>query len=197
MIIEYLSGDGSYDSDECIALLQEADIVVTNPPFSMFSSYMKTLFEYNKKYIIIAGVNCVFYKDIFPHIKDNTMWLGINKGGSRHGNSLAFIMDDGTETDVPAFWITNIENDRRNVPIVLSKKYSPEEYPVYLNYNAIEVPRVNDIPMDYEGNMGVPLTYIKQYCSTQFDIVGVESHLKYETDDGIKNPYLRIIIRRK
>ena len=198
MIIEYLSGDGSYDSDECISLLQEADIVVTNPPFSLFRDYVKCLMDYGKKFIIIGNMNAITYKEIFPYIKNNRLWLGVNeKGGTRKGNSMSFTNENGEKLDVSSWWYTNIDNKRRNTPLDLYKKYNAEEYPKYDNYDAIECGRSCEVPMDYEGVVGVPISFLMFHCPTQFEII------KFRKGDDDKDlsvngkcPYFRILIKR-
>lgn len=167
-----LNGDGSFDSEECIEFLKECDVVVTNPPFSLFRRFVKTLFDYDKKFLIIGNMNAVTYKEIFPYIKNNQLWLGVNaKGGTRKGNSLSFSDDNGKMSDVSSWWFTNIDNKRRNTTLDLYKKYTPEEYPQYDNYNAIECGRSCDVPMDYDGVIGVPISFLLFHCPTQFEII--------------------------
>ena len=169
--IRELEGNGDFRSPECKRYLEEADIVITNPPFSLFRQYVKQLMDYGKKFIIIGNMNAITYKEIFPYIKNNEMWLGVNeKGGSRKGNSLTFI-NGNEKRDVSSWWYTNIDNKRRNEMLDLYKKYNEKDFPKYDNYNAIEVSRVENIPMDYEGVMGVPITFLGKYCPTQFEIV--------------------------
>jgi hypothetical protein len=171
--IHYLNGDGDFRSDECIELLKEADIVVTNPPFSLFRKYVEQLMEYGKKFIIIGNGNAVTYKEIFPLIKENKMWLGASKG---IGGKFTFIVPDtydGKFVSVingkrigqinNACWFTNVEHAKRNTPLDLYKRYSFEDYPKYDNYDAIEVSKVELIPMDYDGVMGVPITFLDKY----------------------------------
>lgn len=189
MIIEYLSGDGSYDSDECISLLQEADIVCTNPPFSLFRNYVALLMRYNKKFIIIGNKNAITYKEIFPLIKNNELWVGMTPMGydmkflvneedtkelvETRKEGSAFVRDnDRVLARAQAIWFTNVGNKKRHEELDLYKKYNPEEYPKYDNYDAIEVSKVCEIPMDYEGVMGVPITFLDKYCPTQFEIIG-------------------------
>lgn len=164
--IEYLSGNGGYDTPECIEFLKECDVVVTNPPFSLFRDYVKCLMDYGKKFIIIGNKNAITYKEIFPLIKNNELWLGFNY--------VKEFIDD--ENEIKKFgninWFTNVEHSKRNIPIDLYKKYNPEEFPNYDNYNAIEVSKVCEIPMDYEGVMGVPITFLDKYCPNQFEIIG-------------------------
>ena len=162
-----LNGNGDFRSEECIEYLKQADVVVTNPPFSLFRQYVKQLMDYNKKFIIIGNQNAITYKEIFQLIKDNKIWLGLNFVKS-------FEKPNG---DIQKFgnisWFTNIENKKRTQPIDLYKRYSFEEYPKYDNFDAINVDKVADIPMDYDGIMGVPITFLDKYCPTQFEIIAL------------------------
>ena len=205
IIVNELNGDGDFRSEECIEYLKECDVVVTNPPFSLFRQYVKQLMDYGKKFIIIGNQNAITYKEIFPYIKNNQLWLGMNFVKS-------FEKPNG---DIQKFgnisWFTNIENKRRNEEIDLYKKYSFEDYPKYDNYDAIEVSRVDEIPMDYDGVMGVPITFLYKYNPTQFEIIGMSASAGYNKDIvGIpfigekdarclingKNVYARILIRK-
>lgn len=212
-----LNGDGSFDSEECIEFLKECDVVVTNPAFSLFRRFVKTLFDYDKKFLIIGNMNAITYKEIFPYIKNNQLWLGV----SLNATKCSFLVSneyDGTNTFIDydgkkkakvnnAVWFTNIDNKKRNTPLDLYKKYTSEEYPQYDNYNAIEVSKVCDIPMDYDGVMGVPITFLDKYCPTQFEIIGIMSGAKGEpftngNDNRAKfyvnnkGVYARILIKR-
>lgn len=205
-----LKGDGDFRSEECIELLKKCDIVCTNPPFSLFRQYVAQLFEYNKDFLIIGNVNAISYKEVFPLIKENKMWLGV----SSFNKGMYFgVPDDYTYADTYKFdrerngkkvmrvssicWFTNLDHKKRHEELVLYKKYNEEEYPKYDNYDAIEVSKVTDIPMDYEGIMGVPITFLNKYCPTQFEIVKFR-----KGDDGKdlcvngKCPYFRILIKR-
>ena len=167
-----LKGDGRFQSEECIEFLKECDVVVTNPPFSLFREYVALLMQYNKKFLIIGNMNATTNKDFFPYIKDNKIWLGQNaKGGTRKGNSMVFVSDNGEEKDISSWWYTNIDCQRHNTPLDLYKHYNPEEYPKYDNYDAIEVGRSCEIPMDYDGVMGVPISFLMFHCPTQFEII--------------------------
>ena len=155
--VKPLKGDGDFRSKECIELLKEADIVVTNPPFSLFREYVAQLMEYDKKFLIIGHQNAIKYKEIFPLIKENTA------GDHREG----MIRVSGVT------WFTNLEIKKRHEDIILYKHYTPEEYPTYANYNAIDVSKTADIPCDYDGLMGVPITFMDKYNPEQFEIIGM------------------------
>ena len=177
--------DGDFRSDECISLLKEADIVVTNPPFSLFRDYVAQLVEYDKKFIIIGNVNALSYKEIFSLIKDGKIWLG----QSIHSGDREFRVPDdypltasGYRVDKDGIkyirvkgvrWYTNLDYTERHEKIVLYKKYSAKEYPTYYKYNAINVDATKDIPFDYDGIMGVPITFMDKYCPEQFEIIGL------------------------
>jgi len=163
-----LSGDGDFRSPECVELLQAVDIVVTNPPFSLFREYVGQLVEYKKQFLIIGNNNAITYKEIFKHIKENRIWLGVSP------RSMRFKQPDGSLKDVNACWFTNVPHHRRNEELILFRTYAGNEgnYPKYDNYDAIEVNKVVDIPLDYEGAMGVPITFLDKYNPKQFEIVG-------------------------
>ena len=177
--IKPLQGDGDFRSAECIELLKEADIVVTNPPFSLFREYVAQLIEYDKKFIIIGHQNALTYKEFFPLIQQNKVWLGYGfKGGA--GHFISKYQDTATAGDhregmirvSGVTWFTNLEIKKRHEELILYKTYSPEEYPKYVNYDAIEVSRTEWIPSDYEGLMGVPVTFLDKYNPDQFEIIG-------------------------
>lgn len=209
--LSVLDENGDFRSAECVELLKQADVVVTNPPFSLFREYVAQLIEHNKKFIIIANKNSITYKEIFKLVKENRLWLGyrnINKDmwlilpddeqnfeKIEHGKKIKHIM---------ACWLTNIETTKRYEEVILYKKYTPEEYPKYDNYDAINVNKVADIPADYDGVMGVPITFLDKYNPNQFEILGMDDHrLKYPNwrgrgpDLNGKPIYRRIIIQRK
>ncbi|MBC2717777.1 MAG: modification methylase [Desulfobacteraceae bacterium] len=179
-----LKQGGDFRSGECIELLKEADIVVTNPPFSLFREYVNQLIEYGKKFLIVGTWNVITYKEIFPLIKANKMWIGINSNRNFSG----FIVPShyplsGTEARVDengnrivssnnTCWFTNLDNAKRHEKLILYKKYNSEEYPQYDNYDAIEVSKTNNIPIDYDGVMGVPVTFLNKYNPKQFEIIG-------------------------
>ncbi|MDD7539849.1 MAG: adenine-specific methyltransferase EcoRI family protein, partial [Bacteroidales bacterium] len=178
--IKELQYDGDFRSDECKELLKEADIVVTNPPFSLFREYVAQLIEYDKKFLIIGHQNAITYKEIFPLLKENKIWLGYGfKGGA--GHFISKYQDIATAGDhregmirvSGVTWFTNLEHDKRHEELVLYKTYSPEQYPKYENYNAIEVSKTKDIPMDYDGVMGVPVTFMDKFNPEQFEIIGM------------------------
>jgi hypothetical protein len=174
-----LKGDGDFRSQECIELLKQADIVVTNPPFSLFREYVAQLIEYDKKFLIIGHQNAIKYKEIFPLIQQNKLWLGYGfKGGA--GHFFSNYVDTATAGDhregmirvSGVHWFTNLEIKKRHEDIILYKKYTPEEYPKYENYDAIDVSKTSDIPEDYYGKMGVPITFMDKYNPDQFEIIG-------------------------
>ena len=220
IIVKELDGNGDFRSAECIEFLKEADVVVTNPPFSLFREYVAQLMEYEKKFIIIGNGNAVTYKEIFPLIKNNEMWLG-NKCFSGGMDFVAGENYDANKCKHPKYddkgniiinvmmcvWFTNLDHKKRNTPLDLYKTYDSNEYPKYDNYDAIEVSKVAEIPMDYDGVMGVPITFLDKYCPTQFEIVGMMSGAKGENltngNDGRakfyvsgKGVYARILVKK-
>ena len=221
-LLTILDGDGDFRSEESIEWLKEADIVVTNPPFSLFREYVAQLFEYDKQFIIIGNQNAITYKEIFPLIRDNKIWLGasihsgdrefrvpdyypLNAAGSRiDEKGVKYIRVKGVR------WWTNIDYPMRHENLILYKKYSPEKYPTYDNYDAINVDVTKDIPCDYDGVMGVPITFLDKYNPDQFEIIDINPHFFTITSKGLpkprqlslnsvgrKDPYARILIRRK
>lgn len=178
--IKQLKGDGDFRSKESIDLLTQADIVVTNPPFSLFREYVAQLIEHDKKFVIVGHQNAITYKEIFPLIKENKLWLGYGfKGGAGHFINEHY-EDYATATDRKegmirvsgVHWFTNLEINKRHEDLILYKTYNKEEYPKYDNYNAIEVSKTKDIPIDYAGAMGVPITFMDKYNPDQFEIIG-------------------------
>ena len=164
-----LQGNGDFRSDECVEFLKEADVIVTNPPFSLFREYVAQLVEYDKKFLIIGNKNAITYKEIFPLIKENKLWLGFYSPSD-------YILPNGEMTKSVSGlcrWFTNLEHDHRNRPLDLAQRYDPRYYPKYDNYDAIECSKVMDIPRDYNGVIGVPITFLDKYCPTQFKIVGI------------------------
>lgn len=180
--IKPLNGDGDFRSLESIELLKQADVVVTNPPFSLFRQYVAQLVEYDKKFVIVGSTNAITYKDIFPLIRDNRLWLG---HGFQAGNAYFRTPNPNDyakgvydpETGLVKFrnvtWFTNLDISKRHEELVLYKTYNPDDYPAYDNFDAIEVSSVKDIPKDYEGLMGVPVTFLESYNPDQFEIVGI------------------------
>jgi len=205
--IHYFNGDGDFRSKECIELLKQADIVVTNPPFSLFREYVAQLMKYEKKFVIVGHQNAITYKEIFPLIKENKIWLGYGfKGGA--GHFISKYEDTATAGDhregmirvSGVNWFTNLEIPKRHEDLILYKSYNSEEYPKYDNYDAINVDKTGEIPMDYNGIMGVPITFLDKYNPEQFEIVGNELDLNIEKGRGYingKRMYSRIFIRRR
>jgi hypothetical protein len=209
-----LMQSGDFRSDECIALLKEADIVVTNPPFSLFREYIAQLMEHKKKFIVMGSNNALTYKEVFKHIRDNKLWLGANNGGTKwfqvpmhyHVNTASRMkVEDGTKfiSLGNISWFTNLNHKKRNEEIILFRKYNAKDYPTYDNYDAIEVSKVADIPMEHKGTMGVPVTFLDKYNPKQFRILGYMATTKV-TDYNFGYPYIngkkkyaRIIIKRK
>lgn len=175
-----LKGDGDFRSAECIELLKEADIVVTNPPFSLFREYVAQLIEYDKKFLIIGHQNAIKYKEIFPLIQQNKIWLGYGfKGGAGHfisnyeDTATAGNHKEGMIRVSGVHWFTNLETKKRHEDLILYKSYNPEYYSKYENYDAINVDKTEEIPYNYDGVMGVPITFMDKYNPDQFEIIGV------------------------
>jgi hypothetical protein len=189
--IKPLKGDGDFRSAETIELLNQADIVVTNPPFSMFREYLGQLVEHDKKFLILASQNAITYRDVFALLRDNKVWLGYTSG------DMSFIVPDYYEPRATRYWrdeegqkwrsfgnmcwFTNLDSSKRDEDLILYKAYDPDEYPTYDNYDAIEVARVADIPCDYDGVMGVPLTFLDKHNPDQFEILGLSGLDDYPT----------------
>lgn len=197
-VLSVLEGDGDFRSEECIELLKEADIVVTNPPFSLFREYMRQLVEYDKKFLIIGNQNAITYKEIFPLIKENKMWLGYGfKGGAAHFYSV--YEDTATASDhregmirvSGVMWFTNLDHSKRHEKLFLYKTYTPEEYPKYDNYDAINVNKTSDIPCDYDGAIGVPITFLDKYNPEQFEIIGASESEGKGFSCGLWNSSMR------
>ena len=204
--VQPLEGDGDFRSAECVNMLKRADIVVTNPPFSLFREYVAQLMAYRKKFLIIGNMNALKYKEIFPLIKNNRLWLGVSPRGMyfdvpkeyakellRSKKRCIKIVDDKVKVSVNAAWYTNLDYRQRYEDLILYKRYSPEEYPKYDNYDAINVNKVVEIPYDYDGEIGVPITFLDKYNPEQFEIIGVENRPILKS----KGLYSRIIIRHK
>ncbi len=215
--INPLKEDGDFRSAESVELLKQADIVVTNPPFSLFREYVTQLMEYDKKFLIIGNQNNITYKEIFKLIKENKIWTGVDNGGTKWFKVPSHY-DIETETRIKTengqkyfsmgsvYWFTNLDNRKRHDDILLYKTYygNESEYPFYDNYDAINVNKVADIPMDYKGAMGVPITFIDKYNPAQFEIIGIDRVLVEELTGKVsrfrinnKEIYARIIIKNK
>ena len=229
--VNHLKGDGDFRSPECIELLKESDIVVTNPPFSLFREYVAQLMEHDKKFLIVGNQNAMAYKEVFPLVRENRIWLGIEPGGKdmlfdvtkEYAKYLVENKKEGSAYRVVdgivkgrlgnACWFTNLPHAKRNEELILYKTYSREEYPHYDNYDAIEVSKTKDIPRDWGGAMGVPITFLDKYNPDQFEILGSDYEVKMgllpeivnpvwkgKTDRGYVNGkriYARILIRNK
>jgi hypothetical protein len=182
-VLTRLQGDGDFRSPECIEMLKAADIVVTNPPFSLFREYVAQLIEYGKQFLIIGNQNAITYKEIFSLIKENKVWLGFENGGTKWFQ-VPQHYDIKTETRIKVengvkyfsmgsiMWFTNLDHKKRHENFRFWKKYNTDENPYYDNYDAIEVSKVTDIPEDWDGVMGVPITFLDKYNPDQFEIIG-------------------------
>lgn len=210
--VKYFKGDGDFRSAESIELLKKSDIVVTNPPFSLFREYVEQLVKYGKKFLIIGNINAITYKEIFNLIKENKAWLGINLGRGISGfivpehyelyGTEARIDDSGNRIVSPnnCLWLTNLDTPKRHEDLPLTKRYlgNENDYPKYDNYDGINVNRTKDIPFDYKGAMGVPITFLHKFNPDQFEIVKFR-----KGDDGKdlaingKCPYFRILVKNK
>ena len=220
-VLTKLEGDGDFRSPECVALLDEADIVVTNPPFSLFREYMALMMEHKKQFLIIGNMNAVTYREIFPLIRDNKVWLG-NKAGHFWFKVPGHYAEKATDFKIDEngqkwrrmgniCWFTNLDFVKRHEEMTLFRHYTPEEYPKYDNYDAIEVAKTADIPKDWDGAIGVPITFMQYYSPDQFEILGATesegvgfSAGLWDAESGIAQPmmhggkkYKRIFIRRK
>lgn len=235
--MEMMFSNGDFRSDECIALLKESDIVCTNPPFSLFREYVAQLIKYKKKFLIIGNQNAITYKEIFPLIKENKMWLGESMNGSNRWFSVPDDYETTPATKIEngvkyvfvkaVVWFTNMNYQKRHDDFIPKKyksyKGNESDYPKYDNYDAINVNNVNDIPIDYDGIIGVPITFLHHHNPDQFDIIGIakrgagdpalrskvytaKDYKNYSdlnagpvlvTPDGLKNTYPRLLIKRK
>lgn len=195
-----LCDNGDFRSEECVELLKSADLVITNPPFSLFREYIAQLIKYSKEFLIIGNMNAATYKEIFPYVKNNQIWMGCT-------SPKIFLTPDRTEKKFGNIvWYTNLDNEKRHCRIPLKEKYygNEEAYPKYDNYDAIEVSKVINIPYDYYGLMGVPVTFLSKYCPEQFELIGHDHDLTGYGGAGIpdgqfickgKNVYKRILIK--
>ena len=210
-------GKGDFRSKHCRLYLAESDVVVTNPPFSLFREYVEQLMDYQKKFLIIGNINAITYKEIFPYIKNNTLWLGCSLKATKcnfivptsYEGANVFIEDNIRYGKVNnAVWFTNITHEKRQTTLHLYYQYNETDYPKYDNYDAIEVEKIVKIPTEYDGIMGVPITFLLSYCPTQFDIIGLMSGAKGENltngNDGRakfyvngKGVYARLLIKLK
>lgn len=211
-----LNGDGDFRSEECIEILKKADVVVTNPPFSLFRKYVSQLVEHDKKFLIVGNMNAITYKEIFPMIRDQKIWLGasIKSGDREFGvpdhyplNVATSRVDDRGKKFIRVKgvrWFTNLEHERRNEELILTKKYCPGDYPKYDNYDAINVSKTADIPGDYDGEMGVPISFLDKHNPNQFEIIGMDRPLITQLTGKQsrfrirgKELFARIVIRHK
>ena len=208
-VLTRLEGDGDFRSKECVELLNEADIVVTNPPFSLFRDYIAQLLKYDKKFLVIGQQNAIHYVDIFREIKANKLWIGYKFG------DMSFQVPDYFEPRETRYWqdetgqkwrsmgnicwFTNLDIIKRHELLDLYKKFDPQEYPIYDNYDAINVDKVANIPMDYYGEMGVPITFMDKYNPDQFEIIDTSTNAMPKGAPYIngKRIYERILIRKK
>ena len=190
-----LTGNGDFRSDECVETLKESDIVVTNPPFSLFREYVAQLMEYEKEFLIIGNKNSITYKEFFPLLKDNKVWIG-------YESPAEFGTPEGITKKINGLsrWFTNLDIKKRHEKLILWKNYTPEEFPTYDNYDAINVDKVSDIPCDYNGVMGVPITFLDKYNPEQFEIVAFRKgedgkDLVFTRERERIQPYFRILVR--
>lgn len=212
-VIRRLKGDGDFRSPECVKYLKRADIVVTNPPFSLFKEIVAEIRKYGKSFLLVGNQNALTYKEIFPLIQKNEAWTGYQFGEmkfrvpqSSEPRSIRYWVDDDGQkwrSLGNAMWLTNLDIERRHEQLNLIKRYSPEEYPKYDSYDAINVRRITDIPCDFAGIMGVPVTIINRYNADQFEIVGEANHGSDNEYDLFKPTvngkllFKRILIRNK
>lgn len=220
-VLTLLKGDGDFRSEECIELLKECDIVVTNPPFSLFREYLAQLLEYGKKFIIIGNKNVLAGKEFFPLLKENKVWCGYEP----FSGGMWFIVPNETHDydkvvngvylkNVPSIWYTNLDTTKRHEELILYKHYNPNEYPSYDNFNAIDVNKTSDIACDYDGIMGVPISFFERFNPDQFELIGIgtgdsgkelgvtknyrgRTDIAYTINGVHKCPFSRILIRRK
>ena len=216
-----LKGDGDFRSRECIELLKQADIVVTNPPFSLFREYVAQLVEKDKKFLVIGNKNAITYKELFPLIKGDKLWIGHTPMSqdllfdvpadyaqellnTKKQGSAYKIVDGIVKGRSESIWFTNLDHKKRHQDLILYKKYSPDEYPKYDNYDAINVNKTDHIPAEYDGEMGVPITFLDKHNPNQFEIIGMDRPLITQLTgkqsrfkiEG-KEIYARIVIRNR
>lgn len=211
--IRHMKGDGDFRSNECIRLLKQADIIVTNPPFSLFREYINQLVKFKKKFLILGTINCVTYKNIFPLIQNHQIWLG----ATIHSGDREFRVPENYPARTNGFridkngihyikvtgvrWFTNMEHGKIPEKLILKEKYRPEDYPLYENYPAVNTDRTDCIPYDYDGCIGVPITFLDKYNPAQFEIIRFKygndgKHFFYFRDGKKIEPYCRVIIRK-
>lgn len=214
--VKSLKGNGDFRSQECVELLKEADLVVTNPPFSLFREFIGQLIEFKKDFLILGNVNAITYKDVFKLIKSNQLWLGvsISSGDREFGvpkdyplNASGFRVDEFGNKFIRVKgvrWFTNLDHSKRHDDLILYKKYNPQIYPTYDNYDAINVEKVKEIPIDYPGLMGVPITFMDKYNPEQFEIIGLDEPLMGMLTGKVsrfkinsKKLFARIVIKHK
>ncbi len=211
--VHNFQGNGDFRSTECIELLKQADIVCTNPPFSLFREYVAQLIEYKKQFLIIGNHNAITYKEIFPLFKENKVWMGYTGGSmtfkvpSDYPEMVSRYWVDETgqkwRSMGNTYWFTNLTHKKRNEELILYKQYNPDEYPKYDDYDAIEVRETKLIPENYSGVMGVPITFLDKYNPDQFEILGLDRYVADNPHFGRrftlngKETYARILIRRK
>ncbi len=209
--IRHLEGDGDFRSQECIEILKEVDVVVTNPPFSLFREYVSQLIKYDKKFLIIGDQNAITYKEIFRFIKDGKLWLGYDNGGTKWFQvpthyDIKTESRKKIENGIKYFskgsivWFTNIDIEKRNEKLILYKEYNEKEFPFYDGYDVINVERVSNIPLDYKGVMGVPITFLYKYNPNQFEVLGIANSGGFIGHECLAiingcNKYHRILIK--
>lgn len=208
-----LNGDGDFRSIECIELLKQADIVVTNPPFSLFREYLAQLIEYHKYFLIVGSQNAITYKEIFSLIRDNKLWLGHKSGDMKfkvpsyyEPRETRFWQDENGQkwrSLGNICWFTNLEHSKRHEELILYRNYNELDYPKYDNYDAININKVVDIPQDYNGVMGVPITFLDKYNPNQFELIGIDRYVEDNPNYGKrfsinnKEVYARILIKNR
>lgn len=195
--------DGDFRNEESLKILEEADIVVTNPPFSLFREYITQLMKFEKKFLVIGNMNAITYKEVFPLIHENKMWGGAKGFSSKASTSMTFDLPKDRDGETAKFgnimWFTNLSHDKKNEELKLVKAYDPQEYLKYDNYDAINVDKLKDIPCDYFEPMGVPITYILKHNPAQFEVIGLDRYLLEKVGDSTisgKAKFKRIIIKR-